>query len=80
MSSSYIIYSTEGCHLCDLAQDVIAQLDLLAQCEVTDIAESADLVEEFGIRIPVVQAKATQACLDWPFDAEQLAHFIKNNS
>jgi Glutaredoxin-like domain (DUF836) len=51
-----VLYMRQGCHLCDVARDVI-----LAQQATSpfgfreiDIDTSDDLIKEYGIRIPVV--------------------------
>ena len=52
-----VLYSRAGCHLCDVARDV-----LLAERSRTpfdlvevDVAGDDDLEREYGIRIPVVE-------------------------
>jgi glutaredoxin len=51
-----ILYSRPGCHLCDVARDVIlAERDRAGFAfEEIDIETSDELVKEYGIRIPVV--------------------------
>ncbi|MCJ8170862.1 glutaredoxin family protein [Atopomonas sediminilitoris] len=75
--SPCVLYSTEDCHLCELAE---AELQpLLAQglqVEVVDISESAELVERYGLRIPVLRWPATEAELGWPFTSAQIAHWL----
>jgi len=80
MSRTVILYTTAGCHLCEQAKSLFwpcaEQLHLRLQ-EV-DIAESEDLVERYGVKIPVI---ATQqgAEIAWPFDQPQLLSFLKSN-
>ena len=72
-------YTTDGCHLCeeakDLLQQLLAQQPERFQVEVVDIIESNDLVEQYGTRIPVVVREGAQQDLDWPFDYLELQHF-----
>jgi hypothetical protein len=51
-----VLYSRNGCHLCDQARDVILSVrarEPFAFDEV-DIETDDDLLREYGIRIPVV--------------------------
>jgi len=72
-------YTTDGCHLCeeakDLLQQLLAQQPERFQVEVVDIIESNDLVEQYGTRIPVVVREGAQQDLGWPFDYLELQHF-----
>ncbi len=73
-----VLYTTAGCHLCEQAAGLLQQLaqqksDLLPfVVEEVDIAADAELVELYGIRIPVVKHAATQREVGWPFDIEDL--------
>jgi hypothetical protein len=77
-----LLYSTPGCHLCELAKDIL--LPLLephqAQLFEVDIAEDDLLIERFGVRIPVLSVDASEVeqgggvagssdDLGWPFDS-----------
>lgn len=72
-------YTTAGCHLCEeaamLCQPLIEQ-GLIAIHSI-DIAESETLVEQYGIRIPVLKRCHDGAELGWPFDADGLLRFIQ---
>lgn len=52
-----VLYSRDGCHLCDAARDVLlaersrSPFDLVE----VDVAGDDDLEREYGIRIPVVE-------------------------
>ncbi len=73
-----ILYGTYGCHLCELAQELLVQP--LAESRVTvdevDILDDPALEERYGVRIPVIRHAETDAELDWPFDADELATFL----
>lgn len=74
------LYTTAGCHLCDLA---LAQLNSLQQqypldIHLVEIGDDDDLVAEYGIRIPVIKSP-NQAELGWPFDVIQLFDFLQLN-
>lgn len=73
-----ILYTTLGCHLCDQAKDVIwPQLSVHGYRLVeVDIADDADLVDRYGVRIPVVYRQDVNAELGWPFDHQALSDFL----
>jgi hypothetical protein len=80
MTQPWILLGTSGCHLCD---DAKRQIEALGQSlSVTiplyerDISESAELVEHFGLRIPVLLNPNRGEELDWPFDPERLTDWV----
>lgn len=71
------LFTTLGCHLCELAEEEIMPLvehGLLV--ELVDIADSEALFEVYGLRIPVLRRVDTGAELGWPFDTEQVVSFL----
>lgn len=76
MSINVLLYSTQGCHLCELAMELIANLGTEYQPEIIDIAQDDILFERYGVRIPVIQRKDNQQELGWPFDENQLIEFL----
>ncbi len=71
--SPVILYSTDGCHLCELAQQQLEQLAY--PFEIVDIIDDPSLVEKYGTRIPVVLNNNTQE-LGWPFELSELKTFL----
>jgi glutaredoxin len=73
-----ILYTTEGCHLCDEAEDLLKQLKTVQQheLELVDISFSEELVSLYGIRIPVVRRTDNGKELGWPFDSAALLAFV----
>lgn len=72
-----VFYSTSACHLCELAEALLmpwVKRGLLVA--VDDIADSDELFNRYGERIPVLQRPATGAELEWPFNAEELESFL----
>ncbi|BCQ63772.1 hypothetical protein PBOI14_55220 [Pseudomonas sp. Boi14] len=45
--------------------------------ELVDIADSQQLFDSYGLRIPVLRRVDTGAELGWPFDAEQVVAFLR---
>lgn len=74
------LFTTQGCHLCEQAEHLLdpwrAQGVTLERVEITD---HPDWVEQYGVRIPVLQ-NAHGDELGWPFDAPTLAHWLFQNS
>jgi len=67
------LYTTECCHLCEQALDILVNLKPSEPfaLELIDIAESDQLIDQYGERIPVVQVAPDGHELGWPFDAGQ---------
>lgn len=76
---SILLFSTLGCHLCEQAEDVLHEVqqshpDL--NWQVIEIAESDDLMERYGIRIPVLRDPISGKELGWPFDASSVMSWL----
>jgi len=72
------LYGTSACHLCGLAQGMIANQQLSMarfDVEVVDISESDALFERYGVTIPVLQHPDNRE-LNWPFCTQQLRDFL----
>ncbi|HSX88562.1 MAG TPA: glutaredoxin family protein [Pseudomonas sp.] len=72
------LFSTTGCHLCEVAEALLmpfVEHGLLV--ELVDIAEREDWVEQYGLSIPVLRRCDTGAELKWPFEAEQVVSFLR---
>lgn len=78
MSKEYILYSSEGCHLCELALALCQQQLSTPRFSIKDIVDEEVLVERYGVHIPVLHRLSDQQELFWPFDQAQLSAFIKN--
>jgi len=69
--SNYTLYSSEGCHLCELALDICMALITEEQLNVVDIVDEDKLVTLYGVHIPVLERMSDGEKLFWPFTAEQ---------
>lgn len=67
------MFSTVGCHLCELAVKQIQQLPpaLMIQLEIIEIGDDDALVEQYGTRIPVLRF-ADSSELNWPFTQQDI--------
>ncbi|MFB1071570.1 glutaredoxin family protein [Vibrio diabolicus] len=72
-----ILYSTEGCYLCEMAFALVDQIGLTEQTDIIDIAFDDALFSRYGVTIPVLKYQDSE--LNWPFDLEQLTHWLDNN-
>jgi hypothetical protein len=46
--------------------------------ELIDIAEHEGWVDSYGLRIPVLRRSDSGAELNWPFDGDQVADFLRD--
>ena len=78
MSQTLILYTTEACHLCKEAEQLLLQLSGSADVivEAIDVSLDEDLMSRYGIRIPVVKNKLTGHEIGWPFGLAELASLI----
>jgi len=80
MIKRFSLYQTQACHLCELAEAVIAPyiqpLELIVSH--VDIADDDALIEQYGTKIPVLLHQESQYELAWPFDESQLRVFLSD--
>lgn len=81
------LYSTIGCHLCEQAKVILWPLlgQYQSQLIEVDIAESDELIERYGVRIPVVADVLVGSAVDhvghvkelsWPFTSQDANEFF----
>jgi len=77
MTAQLTFYSTSACHLCELAEQMLALFEQQGVCSIdkVDIANSDVLLERYGIRIPVVRNSQGEE-LGWPFSPEQVLQLM----
>lgn len=73
---------TVGCHLCEVAEQLIASSVDMQKYAIyqVDIADDDDLVERYGVKIPVLLDLESKEELEWPFDQSQLLAFLQRVS
>jgi len=72
------LFGTLGCHLCEQAEKLL--LPWVSQglsVELIDISEYPHWFERYQLSIPVLRNTQTGAELFWPFDKNQLVHFLE---
>lgn len=74
-----ILYSGQGCCLCEQAETLLEQVDKNASAilKKVDVRTSSDLYHLYGARIPVLYREDNQSELPWPFDSIQLCEFLR---
>ncbi len=81
-NSKFILYGTEGCHLCDEARDlidvVLSHQGKSINYPYIDIADDDQLLELYGESIPVIKATESSKKIGWPFDDRKLIEFLKS--
>jgi hypothetical protein len=75
---SIILYTTAGCHLCELAEGLLRTVESKHAVKIihTEIGDNDDLVERYGIRIPVIEFPNGNE-LGWPFDATDIENTLQ---
>ena len=73
-----LLLSTDACHLCELANQLLSQIDpsLDLQIEKFDVKTDHQLFHLYGARIPVLKRLDNNNELGWPFDLRQLQEFL----
>lgn len=72
------IMTTSGCHLCEIAEQLLHQaaFEIEFQLYEVDISQDDSLVEQYGVRIPVIVDSLKKKELNWPFDSATLKQFL----
>ncbi|MCG9716656.1 glutaredoxin family protein [Vibrio alginolyticus] len=60
-----------------MAFALVDQVGLAEQTDIIDIAFDDVLFSRYGVTIPVLKYQDSE--LSWPFDLEQLIHWLDNN-
>jgi hypothetical protein len=89
ITTEYILYGSDGCHLCEqalaicltvLAKEQLSEIDIIDQTNVAH--ETKTLVELYGVHIPVLEklndTSSENKKLFWPFTVEQVIQLTVN--
>jgi hypothetical protein len=75
------LLGTEGCHLCEEAQgvvaDCLAKLPAKLEIESVDIAVHHEWEALYALRIPVLLETESRREIGWPFDHDQVTFFLQ---
>lgn len=76
--SNLVLYSTSACHLCEQAMVLLQPWLERGVCvREVDISESDDLMQRYGLTIPVLARETGGPELNWPFDALKLQRWLE---
>jgi len=72
------LYTTAGCHLCELAEAILQTIDKQYNTTIihTEIGDDDNLVKRYGLRIPVVKLPDDTE-IGWPFELEDIESQLK---
>jgi hypothetical protein len=81
MSVLFHLYSSEGCHLCEQALALIGNVIPDHHIKVIDIVDNEiedeqNLVQLYGVHIPVLERLSDNTKLFWPFEQSQVVELI----
>ena len=71
--ADFILFGTAGCHLCEEAEQLLADAGLAFSTR--DIIDDEQWLARYGLLIPVLLHTASGKQLNWPFDRLQLESF-----
>jgi glutaredoxin len=73
-----VLYTTAGCHLCDLADAILQELSNNYDMRINynEIGDDDELVERYGTTIPVVKFIDDSELL-WPFSPQDIERKIE---
>ena len=71
--SQIIIYTTAGCHLCDIAKELLVKANDKISFNIIDMEISNDdsLISLYGKTIPVIEFEKGKQ-LNWPFKLKDI--------
>ena len=72
--ADFILFGTEGCHLCEEAEAVLVAANVEYRLE--DVMDDSGWQEQFGLLIPVLWHVESRRLLGWPFDDEKVKNFV----
>jgi len=76
-------FTTLGCHLCEQALVLLRNIEasgFTMTINEVEIADHIELLEQYGIRIPVVLIDGHDNDLGWPFTEAELRNFLEQPS
>jgi glutaredoxin len=73
---TFLLLGTQGCHLCEDAQSLLNENQIVA--EYVDIALQEEWQPQFALLIPVLFHVESGQFLNWCFDSPALLSFIEN--
>lgn len=72
------LYSTSHCHLCEQAESLLIILSKKYDIGwmLVEITDDAELLENYGLKIPVLKRLNDNSEISWPFTIPDIERFI----
>jgi len=77
ITRALILYTRDGCHLCDRAMTLLDQAGI--DWRPVDIDDDPVLAEKYGLRVPVLRRPDTGGELYYPFDESAVWEFTRHS-
>ena len=76
-----LLYHTSGCHLCELAEALVAPLAAAGArtLRLVEIAGDENLEARYGVRIPVLRDPASDREIGWPFGEDEVRALLQGD-
>lgn len=71
-----MLYTTAGCHLCELAIEQLQKIKHEVKIQPTEIGDDDSLATRYGATIPVLKFTDNSE-LNWPFTHQDIERHIK---
>ncbi|MBD1581410.1 glutaredoxin family protein [Pseudoalteromonas sp. S16_S37] len=75
--AKYVLYHTEGCHLCEQAYELMLQLIPSEEFELIDIVSDEALMAAYQTSIPVMKRCSDEEAIYWPFDQQKIQQLVE---
>ncbi|MBQ4845580.1 glutaredoxin family protein [Pseudoalteromonas sp. MMG013] len=75
--AKYVLYHTDGCHLCEQAYELALHAIHASDIKHVDITGSEELMQRFQTTIPVLERKSDHQQLTWPFELTQIQQLVE---
>ena len=76
MTILFNLYSSEGCHLCEQALALCTNIIEPRAINIVDIVDHENLVEQYGVHIPVLERLSNNTTLYWPFSQQDIEKLV----
>ena len=74
-----VLFSREDCHLCErLVEALVPVIENRATLEIVDIDVDPELVDRYGLRIPVLVGEGTELS-GYPLDQSRVERYLADH-
>jgi hypothetical protein len=78
MNMKLCLYSTSACHLCEQAESLLQGMaeNIMLSWDTIDIVDDDQLMQRYGLKIPVLHKPEGEVDLCWPFTELDILHWL----